>query len=85
MSCIKTGARVYLDNYGSSAPADLFAVGECIVVRFPQAYDECCVFDNPPTRVTHIVEVFDGNDYWWRKDLGVLVIPRKLIKEAPRG
>jgi len=85
MSCIKNGARVYLENYGSSAPADLFAVGNCIVVRFPRAFDECCEFESPSTPITHVVEVFDGSDYYWRKDLGVLVIPRQLIKEADRG
>lgn len=79
MNCIKTGAWVFLPEYGAGAPADLFAVDRCTVVRFPKAFDECCFYGDQPRSISHLAFTEGG---WWRKDLGVLVIPNALIEEV---
>lgn len=58
MTCIKTGARVYLPDYGLYTPADLFEVGGAIIARFPRdPRDSNEYFKEAPKGTTHIITV----------------------------
>lgn len=75
MTCIKTGARVKFLEYGVVHPADLYAVGDCIVIR-----------TNPnipfhegirgTTEVTHSAVIGQG---FARQSEGIFVVPRSQI------
>ena len=78
MSCTKTGALVHFLEYNQSIRCDIYQVGDCNVVRFyPSAFD--IHFERLPG-VTH--EVTIGVDNFWRKDLGILVVPKSQLKEV---
>lgn len=89
MTCIKTGARVWLPDYNLIAPADLYAVGDSIIVRFngdPTKYEgNFHLAGSVPEGATHIVHLnFRGENYI-RLDTGTLVVERRAIDIAPRG
>lgn len=70
-NCIKTGARVYIEDYNLYVPADLFLIGESVVVNIPPGAMENFV-DKAPEDVTHWVP--QGSKYYLHKDKGILVI-----------
>ena len=72
--CIKTGARLTVEEYGTTYACDLYSVGESIVARvnpgpLPEYYA-------PTHRVTL------GLDHFWRADIGVLVAPAYQFDEV---
>lgn len=82
-NCIKTGAWVYLEEYGFSAPADIFAVGEHTrIVKFNTYVMEegAHFYRDPPCRITHYATL--GSSGWWREDIGTLVIPAIQLRHA---
>ena len=82
MTCIKTGARVYLPDYGLAAPADLFAVSDdAVIIRFngnPQ-HHQCNFVKEQPKNTTHVVRCNPEFRTWLRWDLGVLVVHASMI------
>jgi hypothetical protein len=79
MTCIKTGARVYFEDYGFIAPADIFKVGDCYIIRWNV---EGKRFDAELSEATHQVDSFPYSDDWWhRDDMGVTVIPSWALTE----
>lgn len=81
MRCIKTGAWVLFEDYGFTAPADLFTVGEdTIVVKFNGNVMQNCYYGESPRPITHKVQCLD--DGYWRSDIGVLVVPQRNIQEV---
>ena len=70
MSCLYTGAVVLFNEYGAAAPADLYGVGDIIVIRWSQ---HGLVYNADPANCTHAVDVSRG---WHREDIGVTVVPR---------
>jgi len=82
MTCIKTGARVYFENYGIIAAADLYTVGDTIIIRWtPQSYNQATREDIK--QATHSV-FLRGSDLWHREDLGVTVVPSHMIRTLPQ-
>jgi hypothetical protein len=88
MTCIKTGARVLLECYDLVVSADLYAVGDCIIVRSnPDAVKEHKDMREfgPPT---HIVNLnfpnyhLDGVDSFCRDDIGIFIVPNRAMQEA---
>lgn len=72
MTCYKTGAQVYFQNYGYSVPADLYSVGNTVVIRFNAEGRVWKALDNS---VSHIVAQIDNSDDWFmREDLGICVV-----------
>lgn len=74
-NCIKTGARVWLIEYNETFAADLFAVGDCVVVNM-----------NPHSlqfgrseKTTHHLAVAGQ---FFHKDKGVIVLPSDRIFEV---
>lgn len=66
MTCIKTGAVVHFPEYGTTVPADLYAVDGVTIVRFlPEQWNY-----GDRSKATHIAYTREG---FWRLDLGVLV------------
>lgn len=71
-NCIKTGAVVKFSEYNQSMAADLFRVGDSIVIRFsPNAFDSSVSF-NYPRPVTH--EVYVGSTGLLDKFGGIAVV-----------
>jgi len=82
MTCIKTGARVHLENYDVIVAADLYSVGDVIIVRWtPQSYHQATPEDLK--HATHSVRLV-GHDLWHRDDLGVTVVPSHMIRTLPQ-
>jgi hypothetical protein len=72
--CIETGARLTIEEYGTTYVCDLYSVGESIVARVnPEPIPENYA---PTHRVTL------GRDHFWRADIGVLVAPAYQFDEA---
>lgn len=76
MSCIKTGARVYLVEYDQTLAADIHAVNDCLVFRFNMS-----AFDTKDSGwgsedATHAVTVGSSENSYWNKGEGTLVVPR---------
>lgn len=85
MTCIKTGARVFLAEYGCVVAADLFEVHDCIVIR---ANEKALETANhlPGAHWTHRAFVaMPGQQAFNRPDIGVFVIERAMIEVNPDG
>lgn len=81
MSCIKTGARVYLQEYNQTLPADIHVVAGCAVIRFNMG-----AFDSEHSQwssegATHTVTIGTGENNYWNKREGTLVVPRSYLTE----
>lgn len=74
MNCIKTGARVRFLEYGITHAADLFAVGDAIVVHCN--YQD--FYDGTHVRATHSVVVGDG---YMNKDKRIFVVPADHVRD----
>jgi streptogramin lyase len=75
MSCYKNRAYVYLIDYGLYAVADLYDCGDARIVRFNGDLETFGTF-TPERQVTHTLYLNNHpDDVWWRKDLGVAVVP----------
>lgn len=87
MTCIKTGARVYLPDYNTAAPADLFEIGDAIICRFngdPRRFDGSYVKEKP-ANTTHVLCVNPPEHSWIRWDLGTIVVKREMTLDCQRG
>lgn len=82
MTCIKTGAYVSLPDYGMFAVADISTVGNTYVVRFSDNLEKVCSF-KPLRLPTHVLWLNNnGDDIYWRKDLGIAVVPKDALAEV---
>jgi hypothetical protein len=79
--CVKTGAYVYLIDYGLFAPADIFSVGTNLVVRFNGDLDTYGSFE-PAAEPTHVLYLNSKENYW-RKDLGIAVVDQDDLTPTP--
>lgn len=75
MTCIKTGAQVYYENYGSAVAADVYVVGDCYVVRFNPASEQFRAAQETDWRIS----IWFDAAVWHRNDLGVTVVPREYL------
>jgi hypothetical protein len=81
MTCIKTGARVFFPEYGVVLPADLYAIGNCILIRTnPGAITKSNGTYNAMD-ATHIVAAGYG-DSFYRDDIGIFVVPQGRVEEV---
>jgi len=48
MSCIKTGADVYLPEYGALVHGDLFQVGQVYILACGTNWRSCCLYAEYP-------------------------------------
>lgn len=85
MTCIYTGAVVQVDQYGITAPADVFEVDRVLIFRFsgnpqdnPHSFEK---FPRPPTHIIRTMHLESTN--WTRLDLGVIVVERGLVTHGP--
>lgn len=77
MTCIKTGARIFFENYGYGVVGDVFVVGDCYTFRWNnRSVDYNFKSDN----ATHIVRQIEDSSSWFhREDLGITVVPCYLV------
>jgi hypothetical protein len=73
MSCIYTGARILVVEYGFIAPADLYAVGGSIIARWNVLGQQWVDTEEQMEQATH--KIFCNPSCWFREDLGVIVVP----------
>lgn len=81
MTCVYTGALVRVENYGLQAAADVFEVGDVLIIRFNGNPEENPIAHTDERPPTHIIETFHREDtYWCRLDLGTLVVSQDLVR-----
>lgn len=76
MTCIKTGARVYFRDYGFVAPADIYIVGDCYIIRWNTEGKEYVTSSSDPS--WWMVTLLPG-EHWHRDDLGVTVVSIRWV------
>lgn len=74
MNCIKTGAYVRFNEYGAFSPADLFEVGDCILIQWMPAGWSFEAHREP----THQVTI--GEEGYHHDVRGVTVVPRSAVR-----
>lgn len=79
MSCIKTGAKVYLTEYNQTLPADIFRVGGCLIIQLTMALFNTRESNWSSEGATHHVVIGDG---YWSKNRGVIVVPNEQVTEV---
>lgn len=77
MSCIKTGARIYFENYGMMVRGDVFSIGDCFIFRWnTQSKD----WEADRRDSDYSVDDISNSEVWWhREDMGVTVVPAYLV------
>ena len=70
--CVKTGARVLVLEYGKVQTADLFLVGDCIVINFGANIHEGRW---PEEGVEPPYQAIIGLEGFWHDTKNVLVVP----------
>lgn len=79
VGCIKTGAIVFWPNYDFKCSADVFRVGNCIIVRtHPDQVNRGAAQDTREPDLT-IASCADGDEFW-RPDVGVFVVPESRVR-----
>ena len=74
MTCTYTGARVYFKDYGFIAPADLYSVGNTVIIRWNAEGKD--YVDDPSYE--HAVTI--GFSGFHRDDLGITVVPESQFE-----
>jgi hypothetical protein len=78
MACIKNGAKVYFENYGFVVPADVYRVGNCLVIRWNVNGRAFLPVDNAfPTHIVRII--VDSEEWMHREDLGITIVPESYV------
>lgn len=87
MTCIYTGAHVYVPSHAIHCAADIFEVSGVIVIRFPidPTKDARSHEAVPVERITHIVDLsyIPEAALFERLDLGVIVIDKRFVRIGP--
>lgn len=79
MTCVKTGARIYFDNYGMSVVGDVYLIDNTFIFRWNIDSIE---YGDVPVRTTHRIDyIVDSSSWWHREYLGITVVPRHLVIE----
>lgn len=77
MSCVKTGAKLYIRNYGIFTICDVYMVGDTLVFRY---YPDHIKYVESDIDATHVIEMVPDSDIWFhRSDLGVTVVPQEYV------
>jgi hypothetical protein len=79
MTCVKTGAKVYFENYGMVVPADVFQVGDTYVIRWNPGGRHYCKFEDSFAD-WNVIQITNSEVWWHRDDLGVTVVPREYVR-----
>lgn len=75
MSCIRTGAYIFLPQYGCYGPADLHTAGNAMLIRANPATFETFT---PQRSVTHVVTL-DSEDYMNKRDGTLFTVASNVI------
>ncbi len=80
MTCIKTGAVVYFENYAANVRADIYKVGTTYVIRTNNRtvseaeFFGAAQFGDRDPKATYTVTAAPSEKFW-RPDIGVFVLP----------
>ena len=77
-NCVKTGAQVLVLEYGRVQTADLFLVGDCILINFATDIHDgrWPTVDDGNVDVPEDYQVIIGLDGFWNDTKNVLVVPK---------
>lgn len=75
MTCIKTGARVFVENYGYVVAADIYEIDSAYIVRWNI---HSRTWDKDAESTHHIIH-WTGDAVWHREDIGVTVCPKMYL------
>jgi hypothetical protein len=79
MSCVYTGALVHFVEYGFTAPADLYDVGNATVIRWNQLGQQYVQSQEQEDAATHQAYFGCDDNNFHREDLGVTVLPSHSV------
>lgn len=78
MSCVKTGARIYFENYGMTVVGDAFRIGDVYIFQWNT--NSLKYTGTAPEFITHEVHQICSSETWYhRNDLGMTVVPTALV------
>lgn len=87
MTCVFTGAQILIEEYGLTAPADLYLVGNAIIARWNIHRQQWADNQTRLDRVTH--KITCNPSCWMREEFGVIVVPRNQcegpLRLPPQG
>lgn len=79
--CVKTGAYIYLDAYGTWSPADIYTVNpDTVVIRLNPEEHWVYTPDRPTTH--HLYWPSADTEYFWASDKRTMVVPSRYLKDA---
>lgn len=81
MTCIKTGARVYLDNYNCVVAADIFRIGNSNLVHYN--VNSADYSTEALEKASHTLRLPNG-DYYLNREKGIIAVPSACLVAAPR-
>lgn len=84
MTCIKTGANVFMRPYGRVLRGDVYAVGNTRILRvIPSQLAQAMAVEIPPPIDEHTWVLRDPGmrSNFWREDIGVFVVPEDCLVE----
>lgn len=76
-NCVKTGAQVLVLEYGRVQRADIFLVGDCVLINFADDVHNG-KWANPGAAVPY--QVIIGLDGFWHDKKNVLVVPKNQFQ-----
>jgi hypothetical protein len=75
MTCIKTGLNAYFRNYGTIVRADLYMIGDVLLIKWNVNSVEYTPSDKDADLVVEYIE--DSEKWFHRPDLGITVVPQE--------
>lgn len=77
MTCVKTGARIYFQDYGMMVVGDAYFIGDCFIFRWNVNSKD---YNSSAENATYVIDrTVAVSSYWHRDDLGVTVAPAYLV------
>lgn len=86
MTCIKTGARVFLAEYNAIIPADIYSIGDgAVLIRgnkggIERYFEYLQSHDTYPSSPTHTLTCHPIEGFW-RTDLCMFAVPVEQLTE----
>ena len=77
MSCVKTGAIIYFENYGMTVRGDIHLVGDTNVIRWNT---KSCEYDTSADKADVVVRLVNNSEKWYHdKAQGMTIVPTDYL------
>lgn len=84
MTCIKTGAWVYISPYMQLARCDVYEIGDCFIFRWIGEAEQLRDNSKPLPEGAWLVVAQAEQTSWYRDDLGVVVVHKSRVNPGER-